>query len=403
MYEPRPVPSAMHRPSSSGNGPSCPRGGSDGEATGSGMPFPYFAATDHTDMSSSPRSRSGPAPKKSGTGPVKLLSGGNPQIPKGEGDAPVQAYIAAMPGWKRAVGEQLNALIERHVPKLQKAVKWNSPFYGVEGQGWFLSTHCFTRFVRLTWFQGRSMTPMPPGPSKDPQARYLDILERGIEDEPQLISWIKQAAALPGWFSHAQEEAAKSVPDPKVDRFFAKDGPWKACFAALRELALQSGLTEELKWGHPCYTINGKNVFLMHGFNAYCALLFHKGALLKDEHQLLVQQTANVQSARQIRFTGEQQIAKLAPVLRATIRQAIALEQAGKQVVLKKTAEFAMPAELTKAFKQMPDLKKAFHALTPGRQRGYLLFFGGAKQSATREARIAKHVDRILAGKGLQD
>ncbi|MBL8011741.1 MAG: DUF1801 domain-containing protein, partial [Flavobacteriales bacterium] len=156
---------------------------------------------------------------------------------------------------------------------------------------------------------------MPPGPSKDPQARYLDILERGIEDEPQLISWITQAAALPGWVSHAQQDASIGVPDPKVDRFFAKEGPWKACFAALRELALQSGLTEELKWGHPCYTINGKNVFLMHGFNEYCALLFHKGALLKDEHQLLVQQTANVQSARQIRFTGEQQIAKLAPVL----------------------------------------------------------------------------------------
>lgn len=340
-----------------------------------------------------------PAPRKD----VKLLSGGNPQIAKGDGDAPVQAYIAAMPGWKRAVGARLDALIERHVPKLRKAVKWNSPFYGVEGQGWFLSTHCFTRFVRLTWFQGRSLRPIPPGASKDKHARYLDIHEEGIADEKQLISWIKQAAALPGWMSHAPREAAPSAPNPEVAWFFARKGPWQDCYARLRELALASGLTEELKWGHPCYTLKGKNVFLMHGFNDYCALLFHKGALLKDEHRLLVQQTANVQGARQIRFTSEKQIAELAPVLRGYIRQAMALEQAGKQVVLKRTAEFDRPAELTEAFKQMPELKKAFHALTPGRQRGYLLFFGGAKQAKTREARIAKQVDRILAGKGLRD
>jgi uncharacterized protein YdeI (YjbR/CyaY-like superfamily) len=349
------------------------------------------------------RKRTNARPNKAPAQSVKLLSGGNPQIPMGDGDAPVQAYIAAMPGWKRAVGEKLDALIVRHVPKLQKAVKWNSPFYGVEGQGWFLSTHCFTHFVRITWFKGQALKPIPPGSSKDLNARYLDIREGGIQDEKQLISWIKQAAALPGWFSHAPREAAPSAPNPEVAWFFAKKGPWQACFGQLRELALESGLTEELKWGHPCYTLKGKNVFLMHGFNDYCALLFHKGALLKDEHKLLVQQTANVQSARQIRFTGEKQIAKLAPVLRGYIRQAIALEQAGKQVVLKKTAEFDMPSELTKAFKQMPELKKAFNALTPGRQRGYLLFFGGAKQSATREARIAKHVDRILAGKGLND
>ncbi|HMW97595.1 MAG TPA: DUF1801 domain-containing protein [Flavobacteriales bacterium] len=134
--------------------------------------------------------------------PVKLLSGGNPQIAKCDGDAPVQAYIAAMPGWKREVGERLDALIERHIPRLRKAVKWNSPFYGVEGQGWFLSTHVFTHFVRLTWFQGRSLKPIPPGPSKDKNARYLDIRENGIEDEKLLISWLKQAAKLPGWLGH---------------------------------------------------------------------------------------------------------------------------------------------------------------------------------------------------------
>jgi uncharacterized protein YdeI (YjbR/CyaY-like superfamily) len=141
----------------------------------------------------------------------------------------------------------------------------------------------------------------------------------------------------------------------------------------------------------------------MHGFKDYCALLFLKGALLKDDHKLLVQQTANVQSARQIRFSSEKQIVKLAPVLRAYIQQAIGTEQAGKQVALKKTAEFDMPAELARAMKEMPELKKAFNALTPGRQRGYLLYFAGAKQAATRVARIEKHVDRILVGKGLDD
>lgn len=191
--------------------------------------------------------------------------------------------------------------------------------------------------------------------------------------------------------------------NPKVNWFFEKEGPWQDCYARLRDLALESGLTEELKWGHPCYTLKGKNVFLMHGFKDYCALLFHKGALLKDDHKLLVQQTANVQSARQIRFGSEKQIVKLAPVLRAYIQQAIAVEKAGKQVVLKRTGEFDMPAEFAKALKEMPELMKAFNALTPGRQRGYLLFFASAKQAATREARIKKHLDRILAGKGLDD
>ncbi len=191
--------------------------------------------------------------------------------------------------------------------------------------------------------------------------------------------------------------------NPKVDRFFAKDTPWKEAFAKLRDIALDSGLTEELKWGHPCYTLKGKNVVLMHGFNDYCALLFHKGALLKDDHGILVQQTENVQSARQIRFTSAKEITKLKPVLRNYIQQAIEVEKAGTKVPLKKTAEFDMPDEFKKALKEMPALKKAFQALTPGRQRGYLLHFASAKQRATREARIEKNVERILAGKGLDD
>ena len=130
---------------------------------------------------------------------MKLLSGGNPQIAKGDGDAPVQAYIAAMPGWKRDLGQRLDALIVRTVPDVRKAVKWNSPFYGVEGQGWFLSFHCFTNYVKVTFFRGASLRPVPPGASKDKDTRYLDIHEGDELDEAQMAAWVKQAAALPGW------------------------------------------------------------------------------------------------------------------------------------------------------------------------------------------------------------
>ena len=132
--------------------------------------------------------------------PVKLLSGGNPQIAKADGDAPVQQYIRAMPGWKREVGKRLDALIVKAVPNVRKAVKWNSPFYGIEGKGWFLSFHVFTRYVKVTFFRGASLEPLPPGPSKDKNTRYLDVHE-GELDEVQFAKWVKQAAALPGWMS----------------------------------------------------------------------------------------------------------------------------------------------------------------------------------------------------------
>ena len=133
--------------------------------------------------------------------PVKLLSGGNPQIAKADGDAPVQEYIRAMPGWKKGVGKRLDALIVKAVPKVRKAVKWNSPFYGIEGQGWFLSYHVFTRYVKVTFFRGASLEPLPPGPSKDKNTRYLDIHEDDDFDEVQFTKWVKQAAALPGWMA----------------------------------------------------------------------------------------------------------------------------------------------------------------------------------------------------------
>jgi hypothetical protein len=132
-------------------------------------------------------------------GKPRLLSGGNPQIPKGDGDGPVQAYIAAMPGWKSDLGRRLDAVIERAVPGVRKAVKWNSPFYGVEGQGWFLSFHCFNKYVKVAFFQGAGLTPLPPGTSKQADVRYLDIYEKDPLDEEQLVSWVRQASKLPGW------------------------------------------------------------------------------------------------------------------------------------------------------------------------------------------------------------
>lgn len=139
-----------------------------------------------------------PAGRKTARKPV-LLSGGNPQIPRGDGEAPVRAYLAAMPGWKRAVGRRIDALVVRTVPGVRKAVRWNSPFYGVEGRGWFLGFHVFTRYVKLTFFRGTALRPVPPGPSRDPETRYLDIHEDTPLDEKQLAEWIRQAAALPGW------------------------------------------------------------------------------------------------------------------------------------------------------------------------------------------------------------
>ena len=135
------------------------------------------------------------------TKPVKLLSGGNPQIAKADGDAPVQAYIAAMPGWKSDVGKRLDALIERNVPKVRKAVKWDSPFYGIEGQGWFLSVHCFTKYVKVTFFKGASLRPVPPGAGKDKDARWIDIYEDDEFDKAQMANWVKQAASMSGWMT----------------------------------------------------------------------------------------------------------------------------------------------------------------------------------------------------------
>lgn len=194
-----------------------------------------------------------------------------------------------------------------------------------------------------------------------------------------------------------------SKTNPKVDWYFTKATQWKEESEKLREIILGCGLEEELKWGKPCYALAGSNVVLIHGFKAYCALLFMKGALLKDPKRILVQQTENVQAARQIRFRNLREIADLATVIKAYVKEAIELEKSGAEVTLKKTSEFKMPEEFKKRLKESAALKKAFESLTPGRQRGYLLYFSGAKQASTREARVEKCVERILKGKGMDD
>lgn len=191
--------------------------------------------------------------------------------------------------------------------------------------------------------------------------------------------------------------------NPNVDFFFEKDSPWQKEYEALRIIALNSGLTEDLKWGVPCYTLNGKNVVLIHGFKEYCAYLFHKGALLKDEANILIQQTENVQAARQARFTNLSEIKKLSDILKAYIFEAIEIEKSGKKVPLKKTREFAVPDEFREKLDNVPEIKQAFEALTPGRQRAYLLHFSQPKQSKTRVSRIEKCLPQILNGKGLTD
>jgi uncharacterized protein YdeI (YjbR/CyaY-like superfamily) len=191
--------------------------------------------------------------------------------------------------------------------------------------------------------------------------------------------------------------------NPKVDWFFSKDTKWQKEYEKLRTIILDCGLNEELKWGCPCYTFEKKNIVLIHGFKEYCALLFFKGALLKDANGILIQQTENVQAARQVRFANIREIVKLEKILKAYIYEAIEVEKAGLKVDLKKTTDFKIPEEFQKKLSKMPALKKAFDALTPGRQRAYIFYFSQPKQSKTRESRIEKYTPQIIKGKGLDD
>jgi uncharacterized protein YdeI (YjbR/CyaY-like superfamily) len=191
--------------------------------------------------------------------------------------------------------------------------------------------------------------------------------------------------------------------NPQVEFFFSKSKMWREEFEKLRMILLDCPLAEELRWGKPCYTFQKSNIVLMHGFKEYCALLFMKGALLKDANGILIRQTENVQAARQIRFTSVRQIAGMEPILKAYIHEAIEVEKAGLEVNYKKTSEFIIPDEFQKKLDAIPALKTAFAALTPGRQRGYMLYFSAPKQSKTRESRVEKCMRQILNGKGLND
>ncbi|MFL1673200.1 YdeI family protein [Paenibacillus dendritiformis] len=193
----------------------------------------------------------------------------------------------------------------------------------------------------------------------------------------------------------------KSRMNPKVDEYLSKATKWKEEYEKLRNIVLDCELTEEFKWMHPCYTFEKKNIVLIHGFKDYCALLFHKGALLQDAHGILIQQTENVQAARQIRFTNLQEIVEMESILKAYIYEAIEVEKAGLEVNFKKNTD--IPEELQNKFDEIPALKTAFEALTPGRQRAYILYFSEPKQSKTRESRVEKCMQQILNGKGLRD
>ena len=195
----------------------------------------------------------------------------------------------------------------------------------------------------------------------------------------------------------------KSLINNKVDFYYDKPGKWQTELNELRKIILGCRLREELKWGVPCYQLEKRNIVLIHVFKEYCALLFFKGALLKDTHNLLIQQTKNVQAARQVRFTSASEIIKLKPDLKAYIYEAIEVEKAGLKVPIRKTSEYKVPEEFQERLIADVELKNAFQNLTPGRQRGYLLFFSAAKQSKTREDRIKKYIPSIKRGKGLND
>lgn len=191
--------------------------------------------------------------------------------------------------------------------------------------------------------------------------------------------------------------------NPKVDFFFNRAKKWQEEFEKLRMIVLDCGLTEELKWGVPCYTYEKRNIVLIHGFKEYCALLFFKGVLLKDAKGILIQQTKHVQAARQIRFTNVREIVKLKPILKAYIYEAIEVEKAGLKVNFKKTTDFIIPEEFQNKLREIPALKTAFYALTPGRQRAYIFYFSQPKRSKTRESRVENCTPQILMGKGLND
>lgn len=191
--------------------------------------------------------------------------------------------------------------------------------------------------------------------------------------------------------------------EAKIEKFFHKESQWQALYHELRVIIKETELEEDFKWMHPCYTLNHKNVVLIHGFKDYCALLFHKGALIDDPENRLIQQTENVQAARQLRFSRLEDVTEHKDMIRAMIAQAIKVEKSGRKVEMKCHEAYELPAEMTAMFKQNPSLEEAFYRLTPGRQRAYIMFIAKAKRSETRTARLEKYAEQIFEGKGLND
>ncbi len=202
---------------------------------------------------------------------------------------------------------------------------------------------------------------------------------------------------------HERRSIGVTPMNRRVDTFLSKETKWREEFETLRAIALETGLTEDLKWGQPCYTLDGANIFLIHGFKEYCAILFFKGALMKDPKGILIQQTENVQSSRQLRFKSLAEISKAKKIIKSYLAEAIKIEEAGLKVEFKKPTDFEIPKEISTQIKKIPGLSVAFKKLTPGRQRAYVLHFSSAKQLKTLEARIAKCAPGILAGKGLNE
>jgi uncharacterized protein YdeI (YjbR/CyaY-like superfamily) len=230
------------------------------------------------------------------------------------------------------------------------------------------------------------------------------------------LAWLVQSMGMPSLKVHLVGARGRGIAEssyaagrgrsrmnPKVDAFLKRQDKWRPEFEKLRDILLGSGLTEDLKWGQPCYALDGKNVALIHGFKEYCAILFHKGALLQDPKGVLIQQTKNVQAARQIRFTSVQEVTRLAKTVKDYVREAIEIERAGRKVEFKKTEDIERPEEFESRLAANAKLRAAFAALTPGRQRAYIFHFSQPKLSTTRAARVDKHIPRILDGLGLDD
>jgi hypothetical protein len=290
--------------------------------------------------------------------PVELLAGGNPRIAKAEGDAPVQAYVAALPGWKRDVGRRLDALVVRAVPGVRKAVKWNSPLYGVEGKGWFLSLHAFTHYVRVAFFRGAALRPLPPGTSTNEDTRYFDVREGEALDEAQLAKWVKQAAALPGWVPQPPQPRAKlskegtmkhsttkqdgASASQRIDQRIAELGDWRGeTLRRLRALIKEADpdIVEEWKWmGTPVFSHDGI-VCTGETYKSVVKMTFAKGASLKDPSRLFNSSLdGNVRRAIDIREGDEIDVR----ALKALIRAAVALNVAGKKKTKKVPAKRAV-------------------------------------------------------------